>query len=108
MKMYATRNTVAAAVVFSVLSGLSSLSSANLSHIDIASVRVNFADLNLADTDAAATLYTRLRRAAAHVCDDFTRKSLNELVEAKECKEATLNRAIREVGSRQLTTLHQG
>ena len=108
MNIHATRNTVAAALVFTALSGFAGLSNANLSHIDIASIRVSYADLNLTQSEEAATLYARLRRAAAQVCDDFARKSLNEMVEARACNDATLDRAVQEVGSQQLTTIHQG
>ena len=108
MKIYATRNTVAAAIIFTALSGITGISNANLSHVDIASIRVSYADLNLNQAEEAATLYGRLRRAAAQICDDFTRKSLNDMVVAKECKEFALDRAIQEVGNQQLTTIHQG
>jgi UrcA family protein len=108
MKMYATRNTVAAAIVFALLSGVAGISNAKLSHIDIASIRVNFADLNLTSAEEAATLYDRLRRAATLLCDDLTRKSVNDMVAVKECKEIAIDRAVREVGNPQLTNIHQG
>ena len=108
MKMYATRNTVAAALIFFVFSGIAGIGNANLSHIDIASIRVSYADLNLNQADEAATLYHRLRRAATQICDDLTRKSLNDMVAAKECKEYALDRAVQKVGNQQLMTIHRG
>ncbi len=108
MKMYATRKTVAAAVVFTALSGIAGLSNANLPYVDIASIRVSYADLNMTNTEGAETLYSRLRRAASQVCDDFTRKSLNDMVVAKDCKNIALDRAVEEVGNQQLTAIHQG
>ena len=108
MHIHTTRNTVAAAAVFLALSGVSAIGTANIPELMIESVRVSYADLNLSKSEDAQTLYTRLRRTAENVCGDLRRKSLQEMVVERECEERALDRAINEVGSRQLTAIHQG
>lgn len=107
MKIRTTRNTVVAAAAFAILSGLSTLSTANVPEISIQSMRVNYADLNLAENEDAQTLYTRLRRTAEAVCTDTHRKSLREMNDQRECKEFALDQAVREVGNSALNDIHQ-
>ncbi len=107
MKIYATRNTVAAAVMFTALSGIAGIGNANLSEITVESVRVSYADLNLGNVAGAETLYARLKRAAQKVCDDEARKPVNTLNAIRDCEETALNRAVEAVGSERLTDIHQ-
>jgi UrcA family protein len=107
MQIRTTRNTVIAAVVFSVLSGFSTIGTANLPELTIDSVRVSYADLNLSKMEDAEALYARLRRTAENVCEDTRRKSLNEMIDERECKERALDRAVQEVAHVQVTEIHQ-
>ncbi len=107
MQIRTTRNTVIAAAAFTILSGLSTISTANIPEISIQSKSVNYADLNLNQAEDAQTLYTRLRRTAESVCEDTHRKSLREMNEQRECKEFALDQAVREVGNSQLNQIHQ-
>ncbi len=107
MNIRTTRNSVFAAATFAVLSGLSTLSTANIPEINIQSQAVNYADLNLTQAEDAQTLYTRLRRTAESVCDDTSRKSLREMNEARECKEFALDQAVREIGNATVSSIHQ-
>ena len=108
MHIRTTRNTVAAAVVFFALSGVSAIGTANLPELTIESVRVSYADLNLNKMEDAQTLYTRLRRTAENVCGDTRRKSLQEMVVERDCEERALDRAVNEVGNQRLISIHQG
>jgi UrcA family protein len=108
MQIRTSRNTVAAAAVFLALSGLSAIGTANIPELTIESERVSYADLNLNKSADAQTLYARLRRAAENVCGDLRRKSLQEMVVERECKESALERAVNEVGNRQLSDIHRG
>ncbi len=107
MHIRTTRNTVIAAAAFTVLSGLSTISTANIPELSIQSMRVSYADLNLNRAEDAQTLYTRLRRTAETVCEDTHRKSLREMIEQKECREIALDQAVREVGNANLAQIHQ-
>ena len=107
MKIYATRNTLAAAVAFTVLSGIAGIGNANLSEISVESIRVSYADLNLNRADEAETLYSRLRRAAGKVCSEKVKKPLATQRESELCEEMAIERAVEEVGNKQLTTIHQ-
>ncbi len=108
MVIKSTRNTVAAAVVFSVLSGFSGIGNANLQAIDVESVNVPYSDLDLQDKHGQHVLYMRLRGAADAVCGEVMSKSAAEVRQKRECFENALDRAIREVGSEALISLHQG
>ena len=107
MKIHATRNTVAAAVVFTALSGVAGIGNANLSEITVESVRVSYADLNLNRAEGIETLYTRLKRAARRVCEDGGQRPLSAQNAEKDCEEATLGRAVKKVGSERLAAIHQ-
>ena len=107
MQIRTTRNTLTAAVVFSVLSGFSALGTANIPELSIDSVRVSYADLNLSVTEDAETLYARLRRTAENVCQETRRKSLNEMIDERECTERALDKAVQEVAHVQLTAIHE-
>lgn len=107
MHIRTTRNTVIAAATFAVLSGLSTIGTANIPEVSIQSRAVNYADLNLRKAEDAQALYTRLRRTAEAVCEDTHRKSLREMIEQRECKEIALDQAVREVGHAGLSSIHQ-
>jgi UrcA family protein len=108
MIIKSTRNTVAAAVIFSVLSGVSTLGNANLSAVDVKSVSVSFADLNLAEKSGQQTLYERLKSAAADVCGGNRDKNLSVVRMQRQCYDHALDGAIGQVGSKGLDTIHEG
>ena len=70
MIIKSTRNTVAAAMIFGVLSAASTITSAVLQEVDVESVRVSYADLDLTSTAGQHSLYQRLRGAAQIVCGE--------------------------------------
>jgi UrcA family protein len=107
MIIKSTYKSVAAAVMFSVLSGISSLGNANLQEIDIQSIRVSYADLNLANTADQLSLYQRLRGAAKEVCGDLVSRTLSEVTQNRECVEGALDRAVDDIGNPDLVALHQ-
>jgi UrcA family protein len=107
MNIKSTNNSVIAAVVFSVLSGVSSLGNANLSELDVESVRVSYADLNLFEKAGQETLYQRIRSAADDVCDEGGSLTLIEVLKQRECVKKALNSAVHKVGNEDLIALNQ-
>ena len=110
MKMRFSRN-VLAALVLAVLSAPLAVSAASPDAIDIAGVRVTFADLDIYDEAGAEVLYTRLKRATAKACDVqslLERGSIERLVDAEACYEETLARSVEKLGSDALTRVHTG
>ena len=101
-----TKNSVAAAVIFTVLSGISSLGNANLQEVDVESLSVSYADLNLNEDAGTQTLYQRLRGAAGQVCGEVHSKAPREISDNRACFEAALDRAVRKVGNQNLLTMH--
>lgn len=107
MQIRSTRNTLIGAFTFTILSGLSALGTATIPEVSIDSTRVSYADLNLSESGDAQTLYSRLRRAAANVCEDTHKKPLSELVDQRECTENALSKAVEKVGSDTLKDIHR-
>ena len=104
MIIKSTRNTVAAAMMFTVLSGVSTLGNANFGGVEVKSVRVSYADLNLAEKAGQEILYERLKAAAEGVCG-----GAKDIVHRqRKCYEEALDNAIGQVGSEGLEAIHQG
>lgn len=98
MKIYSTRNTVAAAMAFFILSGISALGHASNDREKYESVRVSYADLDLENAAGREALAQRLRRAAQSVCEKPGRNSLREMIAERECEQKALSEAIRDAG----------
>jgi UrcA family protein len=61
--------------------------------------RVQFADLDVSNTQGVAILYSRLRQAARDVCRDLDpSRSMSLYQRHAECMQAALSRAVAEVG----------
>jgi UrcA family protein len=106
MIIKSTRNTVAAAMIFSVLSGASTITNAVLSEVDVESVRVSYADLDLTSSEGQHSLYQRLRGAAQDVCGEEYSKVARKVRENRECREFALQKALRKVGNPSVAALH--
>ena len=61
MIIKSTRNTVIVAVIFSVLSGASTLGTAKLQDVELKSVRASYADLNSTREKGQQALHKRLK-----------------------------------------------
>jgi UrcA family protein len=71
------------------------------------SVKIEYSDLNLATERGSQAMYRRLRSAAREVCG--ATPDLRELqlrVSWRECYDGAIDRAVREIGSDQLSALH--
>ena len=108
MIIKSTRNTVAAAMMFTVLSGVSTLGNANFGAVEVKSVRVSYADLNLAEKTDQETLYERLKTAAEGVCGGVQDINLSVVRQQRKCYEEALDNAIGQVGSEGLESIHEG
>jgi UrcA family protein len=108
MIIKSTRNSLTAAVMFTVLSGLSTLSNANLGAVEVKSVHVSYADLNLAQKSGQETLYERLKVAAEGVCGGVKEVNLSAIRHQRKCYKEALDSAIGQVGSEGLATIHEG
>lgn len=73
-------------------------------------VTVSFADLNIHSDAGARSLYSRLKRASAMICDTDTlnRRSLGESIAAKSCYVETLDRFVSQIESDTLKEMHAG
>jgi UrcA family protein len=108
MIIKSTRNSVIAAVIFSVLSGASTLGTANIGAVEVKSVHVSYADLNLAEKAGQQTLYERLKGAAEDVCGETRGIELSQVRRQRQCYKEALDNAIGQVGSKGLESIHEG
>ena len=106
MIIKSTRNTAAAAMIFTVLSGASAVINAELAEVEVESVRVSYADLDLNAVEGQHTLYQRLRGAAQDVCGEVYSKVAREIRENSECRENALQTALRKVGNPSVAAIH--
>lgn len=108
MLIKSTSNSVAAAVLFSVLSGLSSLANSNLQEVSVKSLSVSFSDLDLNQPEAQITLYRRLQTAAEDICADGEGRQLLEQVrEQRKCYQQALDNAVAHTGSSAVIAIHR-
>ena len=72
----------------------------------VRSTTVKFKDLNLSDPKGAATLYSRISRAAHEVCDVPGDVYPNTRAEARLCVQKAIADAVMKVGNPQLTAAY--
>ncbi len=71
------------------------------------SVRVTYSELAFDSADGAAAVYSKLRAAARKVCGIAQgAASLNEYLKQRECFDAALANAVRQIDRPKLTALH--
>jgi UrcA family protein len=93
-----TQKAFSVAIVFCALTGVSAISQAESRNLDIETVRVSFADLDLAKTEGQQALETRVRGAAQQVCGEVYSKVAREIRENRECRKYAVEQALRQVG----------
>jgi UrcA family protein len=67
---------------------------------------VNYADLDLTNSKAVATLYKRIKFAADKVCESSEPTSLHTFLYVRMCTKQAIDQAVKEVNSSGLTTVH--
>ena len=81
------------------------------SQFEDVSVRVSYADLNIATEAGAKALYSRLKKASKQVCglnSYAVTRSPAEMTHARACYEESLESSVREAESDILTEIHAG
>lgn len=89
-----------------LLSPLCMASSAVLPRYEVATRVVNFADLDLNNSRGVATLYKRIKSAADQVCEPADSVSFDTLTRLRRCKQQAIVKAVEDVNSPALTSLH--
>jgi len=73
-----------------------------------ASIRVQYADLDLARDPGVNSLYARLRRAAADVCERPGSRDLKSRALEAQCRDQALDEAVARVHNPRLKARHAG
>jgi UrcA family protein len=84
----------------------SSAATATRAHYEGPTQTVNYADLDLTNSKAVATLYRRIKLAAGKVCESSEPTSLQTLRYVRMCTKQAIAQAVKDVDSSGLTTVH--
>jgi UrcA family protein len=76
--------------------------------IEIPSVTISYADLDVTTPQGTAVLYRRIQSAASNVCGFYHSRDLQRLQAWKHCYQFSVDNAVATVNLPQLTALHQG
>ena len=98
MIIKSTRTTVAAAVLFTTLSGLSTIGHAVLEEVNVQSEKVSYADLDLNREEGRETLQARLKSAARRVCADVVDSGSGKFTQNHDCRELAVRQALARIG----------
>ena len=99
MYLRTTGKSTAIAVIFAALAGTSTLLNASLQDVEVHSVTLSFADLNLGAEKDQQTLYQRLQQAAKNVCKTLEARNAVQIRESRECYDKAMNDAIDDIGN---------
>jgi UrcA family protein len=100
---------ISAAIIlgFSAAAASAGTSSSQFVRDGVNTYIVRFPDLDLSKVDGAATLYSRLRRAAAIVCSPLESRSLGMAAQYRVCVDQAIADAVAGVGRPMLSQYHQ-
>jgi UrcA family protein len=96
-------------LIIDIAAACGTVAPALTAHADttVQSVRVSYADLNLANEAGIAALYGRLRNAAGTVCGSVSISNLREFADWSQFRKGALTSAIEKVNHPALTDLHR-
>jgi UrcA family protein len=100
--------TISAAIVlgFSAAAAFADTSNSQFVSDGVNNYIVRFPDLDLSKLDGAATLYNRLRRAAAIVCSPLESRNLGMAAQYQVCVDQAIAGAVSKVGRPMLSQYH--
>jgi len=99
MNLPTTGKSTVIALIFAASAGTSTLLNAKLQAVEVKSLTLSYADLNLGSAEDQRTLYQRLQRAARKVCDTRRARTGEQVRDSRECYDKALAGAIAEVGN---------
>jgi UrcA family protein len=106
MRRPASKSVIPCTVLAVLLSPLGAAATAVRPGYEVTTTVVNFADLDLTNSKAVATLYGRIKSAAGRVCESPEYTSLQTLQHVRRCTKHAIDQAVRDVSSSGLTSLH--
>lgn len=98
-------------IVIAALSAPASAVADDKNELKGASVKVTYADLNVANETGAKSLYRRLKNASKEVCD-YRRLSnagsVRRIAKVEQCYKEALSTAVKLVDNELVTDIHEG
>ena len=105
---YATRGAACLCVTAAITLGALAPVMASDRFVTRSSVKVSYADLNLARPKDAALLYWRIEKAARQVCrGNPGSRTFAELADFQRCRDEAIARAVMDVGNSTVIALHR-
>jgi UrcA family protein len=75
--------------------------------VEVTSIRIQYADLDLSTAHGVRELYSRLSGAAMTACgDDVTLEDISQLQETENCRQAAIEKAVARIDRPMLTALY--
>ena len=99
MNLRSTGKSTVIAFIFAASAGASTLLNAKLQEVEVNSLTLSYADLNLGSAEDQQTLYQRLRKAAREVCATRKARTAEQVRDSRHCYEEALTKAIADVGN---------
>ena len=101
-------NTAIRFCLLAALAGLCEAGAATIAPADELPQRtVRFTDLDVSHSAGAAALYSRIKSAAAQVCDQHGVRSLEAITSTRRCVDQAIERAVTEVNVPALTGVYR-
>ncbi len=101
-------NTAIRYCLLAALAGLCEAGAATIALADELPQRtVSFSDLDVSRSAGAAVLYSRIKSAAAQVCDQHGVRSLEAVTSSRRCVDQAIGRAVTAVDVPALTSLYR-
>jgi len=98
--------TAVAFTVLGICTALGAIGSAHAAGADASALTVRYSDLNLSTQQGARVLYGRIVAAANRVCAGGNMLDLDAMATARVCREEAIAKAVRDVNSPMLTSVH--
>ena len=105
MNIRATGKSTVIAMIFAASAATSTMLNATMQNVEMSSLVVSYADLNLGNAEDQQTLFQRLKRAARNVCETRAARTSEEVRNSRDCYQDALGEAVSEIGNPGLLSL---
>jgi UrcA family protein len=107
MRRPANKFVIPCAALAVLLSPLGEAATAFWPGYEVTTSIVNFADLDLGNSQGVATLYARIKSAADKVCGPGESMPYEVILHARRCTKLAIAQAVKDVNAAGLTSLHR-
>jgi UrcA family protein len=106
MPRHLNMKTAIPCTLLAMLLGSLSVAAAAVEPGEVATRRVNFADLDLTRSAGVAVLYARIKSAAGEVCQPVNAREVESVMRSNRCTPQAIARAVADVNAPALTSYY--